>query len=750
MAALTSSLLCGATHTSADIRPGHSRQKYSIKVDPQGVMRRSDTGEEMSWFGTNYTLPFAYAYRFAKRHDIDIKRTIEQDVMHMKRLGFNGFRLHLWDVELSDSVGNLVSNDHLDYLDHLIATLEREGIDIILTAQTNFGNGYPEKDIDTGAFTYLYPKCGIHEDPSAQKAQERYLRQLMEHRNPYTGRRYADDKAIIAVEINNEPCHAPDPKAVTRYIDRMSRALRRGGFDRIILYNVSHNPEVTESYYKAADVQGTTYQWYPTGLVAGHERKGNFMPQVANYEIPWRHTIPEFGSKAQVVYEFDAGDVLSTYLYPAMVRAFRNAGFQWATHFAYDPTPIAAFNTEYQTHYLNLLYTPGKAVGIAIAAEAMRTLPRGNGERVLPTDTIFGDVTLSPARNLAILNTPERYYHTGEVQTLPKSPSTLQHIFGVGSNPMVTYQGSGAYLLDRSLSHPQDGWRLELLPDVNLLKDPFTPRVEGDMVATLSYEPREISLTLPGVDEKVEATLTPGVYRILPDGCVLPLDTPFAGDPAFVTQHGESLLPLYSPVKHDTRTDVTLCSGRWEYDRRYLPSAEWWSHDDAYLYEIPASDKTDEMVWRCNVADITTAYAARGNGGTLEVKAKLPEGAEIVVNLADGTSRFVKAKEYRLTDEYFSIPLDAFMLTDRKLIPQAYPTFLPREIDAKKISVQQGADTDSTAHSITSKDGVAESQMVDTPSLRIGAIESIELRIPIPAGEKAHLQIRTINIQTQL
>jgi hypothetical protein len=34
-----------------------------IYIDGNGVMRWSDTREEASFFGVNYTLPFAHAYR---------------------------------------------------------------------------------------------------------------------------------------------------------------------------------------------------------------------------------------------------------------------------------------------------------------------------------------------------------------------------------------------------------------------------------------------------------------------------------------------------------------------------------------------------------------------------------------------------------------------------------------------------------------------------------------------------------------
>ena len=113
----------------------------------------------------------------------------------------------------------------------------------------------------------------------------------------------------------------------------------------------------------------------PTGLVANHSLKGNYLPNVDMYSIPF-DTIPVYRNKVRMVYEFDAGDVPASYIYPAMARSFRTAGFQWATQFAYDPVATAYANTEYQTHYLNLAYTPSKAISLLIAAKAFHKLPR--------------------------------------------------------------------------------------------------------------------------------------------------------------------------------------------------------------------------------------------------------------------------------------------------------------------------------------------------------------------------------------
>ncbi|MDE5941468.1 MAG: cellulase family glycosylhydrolase [Muribaculaceae bacterium] len=474
----------------------HAENSCHIYVDKNGRMRRSDTGEEARYYGTNYTLPFAHGYRAAEALGIDHKQAIDRDVYHMSRMGANAFRLHLWDAELADSIGNLVDNHHLDLLDYLIASLEKRNITIILTAQTNFGNGYPEKNIDTGAFTYDFGKCEIHENPEAIKAQKRYIGQLVKHVNPYTGTSYGNDGAIIAMEINNEPCHQSNPQQVKDYINTMAKTMRKNGWRKPILYNVSHNMPVAEGYF-SADIDGATYQWYPVGLVAGHERKGNFLPYVDSYRLPYTGMKGE-KNKAKVIYEFDPADMLDSYMFPAVARTFAREGFQWATQFAYDPIDIARFNTEYQTHYLNLAYTPQKALGMKIAAKVMETTPVDADYGKYPADTVFGPVTVSYRRNLAVLNTPREYFHTNNTDLPPVDRDSLVAIAGYGSSPIVAYQGRGAYLIDRV---KPDIWRLEVMPDVLYSADPFgKPSLNREAAHAISAS-HPITLDIPSLGD---------------------------------------------------------------------------------------------------------------------------------------------------------------------------------------------------------------------------------------------------------
>lgn len=487
---------------------------YGVYVDDAGIMRRDDNRAEVRYYGVNYTVPFAHAYRALGYLGIDPKQAIDRDVYHFARLGLNAFRLHLWDVELTDSVGNLICNDHLDLLDYLIAAVERRGMSVVITAQTNFGNGYPERNINTGAYSYRYSKCDVHRDAAAIAAQQRYLEAMVAHVNPYTSRSYADDRSIIALELNNEPCHWGDKAPITAYIDTVAAAARRGGWRKPILYNVSHNADVTSAYYDAADIAGTTYQWYPIGLVAGHERKGNFLPNVDSYDIPF-DTIPAFASKARVVYEYDPADILATYMYPAATRTFAAAGFQWITQFAYDPIDLAPYNTEYQTHYLNLAYTPGKAIGMMIAAKVAQRVPRGADYGAYPTDTVFDVFSVSAKHNLAMMNAEDTYLYTNSCSAAPVKPASLRHIAGCGSSPIVSYSGRGAYFIDRVAPGK---WRLEVMPDVLYAADPFAKPSLSRRVAHTIYARHTMALDIADLGRQFSIIDSIGDVRTAADG----------------------------------------------------------------------------------------------------------------------------------------------------------------------------------------------------------------------------------------
>jgi beta-glucosidase/6-phospho-beta-glucosidase/beta-galactosidase len=150
------SLVTFATGFGASLRAQQSEPDVPVRVDDQGVMRWTESGEEVALFGVNYSTPFAHAYRAHGYLGVDRKRAIDADVLHMQRLGLDAYRIHVWDREVSDREGNLVENDHLDLLDYLMARLADHGIKALLTPIAWSPAGYPERDPGSDGFSEDY------------------------------------------------------------------------------------------------------------------------------------------------------------------------------------------------------------------------------------------------------------------------------------------------------------------------------------------------------------------------------------------------------------------------------------------------------------------------------------------------------------------------------------------------------------------------------------------------------------------
>lgn len=528
-------LLCSAfflaiSHQPAAAQKAGPEPSGDVFVDKSGVLRWQNSQQEVALFGVNYTTPFAYSYRAHQKLGVNPEQAIRQDVYHLARLGVDAFRVHVWDVEITDTTGNLLENEHLRLLDFLVNELKQRGIKIILTPIAYWNNGYPEKDTGTG-FSSIYSKGEAYTNPRAIAAQERYLTQFLNHRNPYTKNLNRDDQDILAFEVCNEPRYHKPEAQVTSFADRMAGAIRATGCRKPVFYNVSENPDVYQAILNAK-VDGLTYQWYPQGLVSNHTLRGNFLPYVDQYPIPYRSDA-RFTSKAKMVYEFESADIIQPVMYPFMARSFREAGFQWATQFAYDPLALAYANTEYQTHYLNLAYTPAKALSLLIAGKVFRNVKRGQSFGRYPQDSVFNAFHVSYRQQLSEMNTPEEFYYTANTSTAPKQPTKLQHLAGVGSSKVVSYGGTGAYFLDKLAPGV---WRLEVLPDAVAIRDPFEKASLSKPVTQILWnaQPLQVSLSdlgrsfaVKGLNEGNTAqaqaadgrtTVRPGVYLLAAAG----------------------------------------------------------------------------------------------------------------------------------------------------------------------------------------------------------------------------------------
>ncbi|MFA6400790.1 MAG: hypothetical protein WCX31_04075 [Salinivirgaceae bacterium] len=461
-----------------------------VTVDKSGIMRWPD-GTEVKGFGVNYTVPFAHGYRFAKQMGIDPKTAIKNDVYHFSRLGFDLYRVHVWDTEISDTLGNLIENEHLDAFDFLLKELKDKGLHIVITPIAFWGNGWPERDEATPGFSHKYGKDHCLTNPDAIKAQQNYLIQFLNHVNPYTKLAYKDDPAIIAFEISNEPHHKGEASGVTEFIKGMMVAMQKTGNKKPIFYNISHAVHFAEAYFQAG-IQGGTFQWYPTGLGYQRELPGNLLPNVNEYNIPFDETIKKYHG-AKLVYEFDAPDVAKSYMYPVMARSFREAGIQIATQFAYDPTYSAYANTEYNTHYMNLAYTPQKALSLMISSEVFHQIPMYKSMGTYPQNLSFEGFRVNYKANLAEYNSKNKFLYTNNTDAKPIDESQLKQIAGFGNSVLVQYDGLGVYFLDKI----DNGiWRLEVMPDAVAVDNPFGRNSPKKTVTVINWKTHKMSIQL--------------------------------------------------------------------------------------------------------------------------------------------------------------------------------------------------------------------------------------------------------------
>lgn len=487
------------------------KKANSVFVDKQGIMRWKD-GRELALFGANYSLPSSCDYRAAGYINADRKKMVDDDMAHFARMGWDAMRLCLWgDFENSDKEGNLIENDHLNIMDYAIFKAKERGIYILFTPITTYSSQFPDLMGDTNApkgFSSFFKKSELGTNPEAIKAQVNYLKQILNHVNPYTGVALKDEPAILFVELINEPIHHPeDLQGSVNYINSLADAIKSTGCDKLLFHNVSQDMNIAKAI-KLSKADGSSFAWYPMGLNSGRMLQENHLRAVDDF-VPM-HT-PDLAGKPKMVYEFDEADGYSPYMYPAMVRSFKTVGAQFITMFSYDMLATAPYNLGWQTHLFNMVYYPQKGAAGIIAAEAMKQLPLYKNYGNYPQNTTFGPVSVSYDTNNSELVTKEKFMYANSTATMPTTAKSLTQIVGYGSSPLVSYPGKGIYFLDKVRNGV---WRLEIYPDALIISNPFAQMSKDKVVSRLIYGewPMEISIPDLGAAFSVSAVNAANSY----------------------------------------------------------------------------------------------------------------------------------------------------------------------------------------------------------------------------------------------
>src|SRR5665648_77076 len=473
----------------------HTSEFHEAYVDDKGIIRWTDNKEEVALFGANYCLPSACDYRAAGLFTSDRKKVVDQDMAHFARMGWDAMRLCLWgDWENSDKQGNLIVNDHLDLMDYTIAKARERGIYMLLSPIVTYSSLWPDAMSDTvsvDGISVHFKKKELGTNPEAIAAQCNYWKQLLNHVNPYTGVALKDEPSILFLETINEPAHhSNDLEGSVAYINTMVDAIRSTGCKKLIFHNYSQDNKIGKAL-KASKIDGATFAWYPTGLNSRHTLQGNYLRSTDDFPPM---LFPDIKGMPRIVYEFDSPDLNTGYMYPAMTRTFRSVGAQFATMFSYDMLVSAPYNQGWNTHLLNMVYTPAKAASAIISAQAMKKLPLYKQYGNYPENTVFGDFKVSYDENLSVMNTAETFVYANSTSEIPTNSAGLKKIVGVGSSSVVAYEGLGIYFLDKV----KDGlWRLEVYPDALTVEDPFGVRRDPRVVIRLISKEQPMDIILP-------------------------------------------------------------------------------------------------------------------------------------------------------------------------------------------------------------------------------------------------------------
>lgn len=143
-----------------------------------GVLVYKDGGEVALW-GVNYYPQSWYQFDNMKRLGVDMKAAIRNDLDDTRLMGVEVIRIHVFDREISDRDGNLIDNEHLDLLDHLISEGSKRGIYFMFTPIAWWPGPNENKD----SFSARCPKEFMFCDDDTLKAEVNYYGNWLNHIN---------------------------------------------------------------------------------------------------------------------------------------------------------------------------------------------------------------------------------------------------------------------------------------------------------------------------------------------------------------------------------------------------------------------------------------------------------------------------------------------------------------------------------------------------------------------------------------
>lgn len=167
-------------------------------IRAEGARLRKPDGTRWRVWGMNICGPYCFPTKEQAIHLAD----------DFARFGFNCIRFHhmdaSWSVLFDKKLNHTRQLDPtaMDRLDFFIAALKKRGIYVNLNL--NVGREYREGDEVPDHGFLGYGKSATYFNPRLLELQQEFARQLLTHRNPYTGNEYRHEPAVAVVEMVNE------------------------------------------------------------------------------------------------------------------------------------------------------------------------------------------------------------------------------------------------------------------------------------------------------------------------------------------------------------------------------------------------------------------------------------------------------------------------------------------------------------------------------------------------------------------
>lgn len=378
----------------------------------------------------------------------------------LARSGYNTLRIHHYDRDLilKDGPSYVFDPRQLDKLDYFFAALKKRGIYINIDLYSI--RQFSQKEIpDLGRSIQQDIKGLIPVSDAAFDAWAHFAKNLLIHRNPYTGMTWGQDPALIGICPVNEdsilPILGKYPDIYNIYKQRFEQERRKAGldendlgaFNRFAIERQRSSDQRMKQYIRSLGVQT---------LITGN----NFMNQQAqvllrqSYDyvdnhIYWDH--PKFTEKKwSLPYSFSQANPLRVAAeYPRRLMSSRIFGkpyaitefhFCWPNQYRAGGGPLmlayaglqdwdAMYNFAY-SHSISVMDTPSKASTFNMVQDPITLL----SDRVSALMFRRGDV-LPAQKAIAYMVDPDEACSGSSlsVKSFPSSFSTLGLVMRIGS-----------------------------------------------------------------------------------------------------------------------------------------------------------------------------------------------------------------------------------------------------------------------------------------------------------------------------